>query len=102
MERLVNSCEEQHFQDMSLLHALGWRAAYRDSIPADYMSREITDSRWVPVFRQNCEEGVYHGLLLYNGDVPLCCATYGPARVDRSAGDTIALSAPPTWPAGGN
>ena len=87
--QIVDACREQHFRDMSLLHALGWRAAYRDSIPADYMSREITDSRWVPVFRQNCEEGVYHGLLLYNGDVPLCCATYGPARVDRSAGDTI-------------
>ena len=57
---------------MSLLHALGWRAAYRDSIPADYMSREITDGRWTPVFRQNYQEGVYHGLLLYEGDTPLC------------------------------
>ena len=43
MKHLVDAREERHFQDMSLLHALGWRAAYRDSIPADYMSREITD-----------------------------------------------------------
>ena len=86
---LVDACKAQHFRDMSLLHALGWRAAYRDSIPADYMAREITDSRWVPVFRRNYEEGVYHGLLLYDGDTPLCCATYGPARVDQSAGDTV-------------
>lgn len=85
----VDSCEETHFQKMSLLHALGWRTAYRDSIPADYMAREITDGRWVPVFRQNYEEGVYRGLLLYDGDRPLCCATYGPARVDQSAGDTV-------------
>ena len=76
MEQLhiVDACREQHFRDMSLLHALGWRAAYRDSIPADYMAREITDERWV---------------LLYKGEQPLCCATYGPARVDQSAGDTI-------------
>lgn len=87
--RLIDACMEQHFQDMSLLHALGWRAAYRDSVPADYMAREITDDRWVSVFRQNYEEGIYRGLLLYNGDSPLCCATYGPARVDQSAGDTI-------------
>ena len=87
--QLTDACEEKHFQDMSLLHALGWRAAYRDSIPADYMSREITDGRWTPVFRQNYQEGVYHGLLLYEGDVPLCCATYGPARVDQSAGGTV-------------
>ena len=87
--QIVDACREQHFGDMSLLHALGWRAAYRDSIPADYMAREITDERWVPVFRQNYGEGRYHGLLLYAGEQPLCCATYGPARVDQSAGDTI-------------
>jgi len=74
---------------MSLLHALGWRAAYRDSIPPDYITREITDDRWTPVFRKNYEEGVYHGILLYDGDQPMCCATYGPARVDSSAGGTI-------------
>lgn len=89
MEQIYLACSEQHFRDMSLLHALGWRAAYRDSIPADYMAREITDSRWVPVFRRNYEEGVYRGLLLYGTDAPLCCATYGPARVDQTAGDTI-------------
>ena len=93
--RWIDACEERHFRDMSLLHALGWRAAYRDSIPADYMAREITDSRWTSVFRQNYEEGVYHGLLLYSGDIPLCCATYGPARVDRSAGDTICTFSSP-------
>lgn len=98
--QLVDACQERHFRDMSLLHALGWRAAYRDSIPADYMTREITDGRWVPVFRQNYEEGVYHGLLLYNEDLPLCCATYGPARVDQSAGDTVCNFSSPdlaTW-----
>ena len=99
--RIVDAQSEQHFRDMSLLHALGWRAAYRDSIPADYMSREITDCRWVPVFRQNYEEGVYHGLLLYSGDFPLCCATYGPARLDSSAGDTICSFSSPDLAAWG-
>lgn len=92
---------ETHFRDMSLLHALGWRAAYRDSVPADYMTREITDGRWVPVFRQNYEEGVYHGLLLYSGDTPLCCATFGPARVDQSAGDTVCKFSSPDLAAWG-
>lgn len=85
----VDSCEETHFQKMSLLHALGWRTAYRDSIPADYLAREITDDLWTAVFRQNWEEARCHGLLLYAGDIPLCCATYGPARVDQTAGNTI-------------
>ena len=87
--QLIDACNERHFRDMSRLHALGWRAAYRDSIPAGYMTREITDDRWTAVFAKNYEEGIYHGLLLYNGDQPLSCATYGPARVEQSAGDTI-------------
>lgn len=87
--RLVDPSAEVHFRDMSLLHALGWRAAYRDSVPADYLAREITDSRWTAVFRRNYQEGVYHGLLLYAGETPLCCAAYGPARVDTAAGGTI-------------
>ena len=98
---LLDACEEKHFADMSLLHALGWRAAYRDSIPSEYMSREITDSRWTAVFRQNYAEGRYHGLLLYAGDAPLCCATYGPARVDRSAGDTVCSFSSPDLAAWG-
>ena len=87
--RLTDAHKETHFRDMSLLHALGWRAAYREYIPDSFLSEAITDNRWVPVFRQNYEEGVYRGLILYAGDRPLCCATYGPARVDRSTGDTI-------------
>ncbi len=87
--KLVDARTETHFRDMSLLCAQGWRAAYRDSIPADYLAREITDDRWTSVFRKNYEEGVYHGLLLYRGDLPLCCATYGPARADAFFGDTI-------------
>ena len=97
---LADARSEQHFRDMSLLHALGWRAAYRDSVPANYMAREITDGRWVPVFRQNYEKGVYHGLLLYRRDAPLCCATYGPARVD-AAGDTICSFSSPDLAAWG-
>ena len=99
--RLVDSCEERHFRDMSLLHALGWRSAYRDSIPADYLAREITDGRWTAVFRQNWEEKSYHGLLLYTGDIPLCCATYGPARVDQTAGNTVCRFSSPDLAAWG-
>ena len=87
--QLIDACEERHFRGMSRLHALGWRTAYRDSIPTGYMTREITDDRWTAVFAKSYEEGIYHGLLLYDGDQPLCCATYGPARVEQFTGDAI-------------
>ena len=87
---LTDACTEAHFTDMSLLHALGWRTAYRDFIPEDYMRREITDGRWTPVFRENDQTGRYHGLVLYRGARPVCCATYGPARTGSfSAGETV-------------
>ena len=78
--QLIDACTETHFAHMSLLHALGWRTAYRDVVPADYMAGEITDGRWVPFFRENCKTERYHGLILYNMDRPVCCAVYGPAR----------------------
>lgn len=71
---------EAHFQDMSLLHALGWRTAYRGFIPKDYLDREIRDDRWVPFFHDYCGGGRYQGLILYDGGQPLCCGVYGPAR----------------------
>ena len=71
---------EAHFQDMSLLHALGWRTAYRGFIPKDYLDREIRDDRWVPFFHDYCGGGRYQGLILYDGGQPLCRGVYGPAR----------------------
>ncbi len=79
--RIVPACTEEHFRAMSLIHALGWRDTYRGYVPDEYMRREITDERWVPVFRENHAQGVYHGLLLYRGGVPVSCINYGPARV---------------------
>ena len=77
----VDACTEEHFRAMSQIHALGWRDTYADAVPADYMAREITDDRWVEVFRKNYEtkNGV-HGLLLYRGDTPVSCLNYCKAR----------------------
>lgn len=51
---IIDATTDEHFRAMSLIHALGWRDTYKDAVPADYMAREITDDRWVEVFRQNC------------------------------------------------
>lgn len=79
--RFVNASEETHFRAMSLIHAMGWRDTYADAIPADFMEQEITDDRWVDTFRQNFEEGLCSGLLLYRGETPVSCINYGPARI---------------------
>ena len=49
--RFVDAVKEEHFSAMSLIHALGWRDTYKGYVPDEYMSREITDDRWVRFFR---------------------------------------------------
>ena len=81
--KIVEACTQEHFQAMSLIHALGWRDTYADAVPADFMAAEITDDRWVDVFRKNWEDRVYTGLLLYRGDTPVSCINFGPARMEN-------------------
>ena len=97
--RLVDACEEEQFQAMSLIHALGWRDTYVGYVPDDYMAREITDDRWVKVFRENFEtQNGVKGLLLYRGDTPVACLNYCRARTDNfnteGEDDWIFLNAP--------
>lgn len=80
----VDAVSEKHFKAMSLIHALGWQDSYVGYVPQDYLDNEITDDRWVAVFRKNYEEqtGV-HGLLLYRGDTPVSCINYCKARTEN-------------------
>lgn len=77
----VDAVKEEHFTAMSLIHALGWRDTYVGHVPQDYLDSEITDDRWVSVFRENyLTQNGCHGLLLYSGDTPVACLNYCKAR----------------------
>lgn len=78
--QLVDASTREHFAAMSLIHALGWRTTYQNALPADYLSREITDGRWIPFFEEGLRTGSSRGLLLYCGGIPVSCCSYGPAR----------------------
>ena len=79
----VDATRDEHFRAMSLIHALGWRDTYANAIPSDFMEQEITDDRWIDVFRANYESGTCNGLLLYRGDIPVSCINFGPARLEN-------------------
>lgn len=81
--RFVDAQQDEHFRAMSLIHALGWRDTYVDAVPADWMEENITDERWVPLFRQDYEEKRCRGLLLYRDETPVACLNYGQARADN-------------------
>lgn len=81
----VDAVGLNHFTAMSLIHALGWRTTYADALPADFMAETITDDRWIPQFQEDYQISRCHGLLLYSNGIPVSCATYGPARIGKSA-----------------
>ncbi|MCI8474051.1 MAG: GNAT family N-acetyltransferase [Oscillospiraceae bacterium] len=83
----VDAVKEEHFRAMSLIHALGWRDTYKGYIPNAYMDREITDDRWVPVFRKNFETRSCHGLLLFRDETPVACINYCAARTHNYNSD---------------
>jgi len=89
--RLVDACTDEHFRAMSLIHALGWWDTYKGYVPDAYMAREITDERWVEVFRANYEtQNGVRGLLLYRGDTPVSCINYCRARrTNYNTGDIV-------------
>lgn len=81
-----DAVNEAQFAAMSLIHARGWRKSYKDAVPADYMAGVVTDDRWIPMFRADYESGNgRRGLLLFRGNTPVACATYGPARIGAEA-----------------
>lgn len=81
--RFVEACTDEHFRAMSLIHALGWRDTYVDAVPAEWIAQNITDDRWIPLFRQDYEEKRCKGLLLYRDETPVACINYGPARTEN-------------------
>lgn len=83
--RFVDAVREEDFAVMSRICALGWRATYPGAVPDEFMAREVTDDRWIPTYRENARTGRAHGLLLYDGETPVCFATYGAARTDAGA-----------------
>lgn len=90
--QFVDAQKEEHFIAMSLIHALGWRDTYKGYVPDEYMAREITDTRWVPIFRKNFESGICHGLLLYRDGIPVACINYCRARASNyNTGDVCSF-----------
>lgn len=81
--RFVDAVDDSHFAAMSLIHALGWRDTYADAVPTKWMAENITDERWIPLFREDYEKGRCRGLLLYRGETPVACLNYGPARIEN-------------------
>ena len=82
--RIIDACTEEHFAAMSRIHARGWHAAYPGHVPDDYLRDVITEDHWIPFFREDYATGRCRGLLLYDGENPVCCCTCGPVQMEEA------------------
>ena len=82
MENLhfVEAVTPEQLMLMSRLHAMGWRTAYRGMIPSEYLDHHIQEDGWVERFQRRYAAGEARGLLLYRGEKPVCCISYGEVR----------------------
>lgn len=66
-------------QDMSRIHALSWKEAYKGLVPQPYLD-DLQEDFWVTGFQNWLQNGFITAQLIFDGSIPVGCATYGKSR----------------------
>lgn len=69
-------------KDISRIHALSWKSAYKGIIPQAYLD-ELNEDFWISAFEVWIKDNVLTAQLISENDRPVGCAAYGKAR-DKS------------------
>lgn len=72
-------------KDISRIHALSWKSAYKGIIPQVYLD-ELKEDFWVPAFETWIKDNVLTAQLIIKEGSPVGCVAYGKAR-DKSLKD---------------
>ena len=70
---------------MSRIHALSWKSAYRGMVPGRYLD-ELPEDYWTAAFAEWLAAGTAQALIAYDGETPVGCSVFGPAREEAFAG----------------
>jgi len=71
--------------NISRIHALSWKSAYKGIIPQSYLD-ELREDFWVPAFTTWINENVLTAQLIFENGSPVGCVAYGKSR-DNSLPD---------------
>ena len=72
-------------KDISRIHALSWKTAYKGIIPQAYLD-ELKESFWVPAFTTWIQDNVLTVQLIVENGSSVGCVAYGKSR-DKSLSD---------------
>ncbi len=72
-------------QTISLIHALSWKEAYKNTFSQEFLS-SIQNDRWVPFFTEHNQNQRFETALLFKDGKATACITYGKSR-DESLED---------------
>lgn len=66
-------------QTISLIHALSWKEAYKNTFSQEFLS-SIQNDRWVPFFTEHLQNQRFETALLFEDGKATACITYGKSR----------------------
>lgn len=82
----IRKAELNDVIDISRIHALSWKAAYKSIVPQKYLD-ELKEDFWVDAFNNWIKNDILTAKLIFNDDnIPVGCAAYGNSR-DKSLPD---------------
>lgn len=66
-------------EDISRIHALSWKSAYKGIVPQAYLD-ELKEDFWVSAFEIWIKDNVLTAQLIFENGSPVGCVAYGKAR----------------------
>ncbi len=69
-------------KDISNIHALSWKSAYRRIIPQQYLD-ELKNDFWISVFHYWITNNILTVQIIFEDKLPVGCITYGNSRDDQ-------------------
>jgi ribosomal protein S18 acetylase RimI-like enzyme len=69
-------------KDISRIHALSWKFAYKGIVPQDYLD-EIEEDFWVSMFADCIKNNDLIAQLIFENHAPIGCISYGKSRDEK-------------------
>lgn len=69
-------------KDISKIHALSWKSAYKGMVPQQYLD-ELKNDFWVSAFQSWIMNGVLTVQLMVDNKLPVGCIAYGKSRDNK-------------------
>jgi RimJ/RimL family protein N-acetyltransferase len=75
----IRKATQNDICDISKIHALSWKAAYKGLVPQQFLD-ELNEDYWVETFTKSFSKNLLTVQLVTDGEYPIGCISYGKSR----------------------